>query len=71
MWIGISLMAVSFYSLLALLSREPVSLAIPATGLSYAVGVLGGRIFLGEQVTGIRWIGVFLVCFGVGLASMG
>jgi len=71
MWMGIGLMAVAFYSLLVLLSREPVTFAVPATSLSYAVGTLGARIFLGEQVNVVRWAGVVLVCVGVGLVWLG
>jgi drug/metabolite transporter (DMT)-like permease len=71
MWIGIGLMTVAFYSLLALLSREPVSLAIPATSLSYFAGALGAQAFLNEQVSGLRWLGVTLVCAGVALAWVG
>jgi multidrug transporter EmrE-like cation transporter len=71
MWTGIGLMMIAFYSLLALLSREPVSLAIPATSLSYVAGALGAQVFLGEQVSRLRWLGVTLVCAGVALAWVG
>ena len=71
MWLGIGLMAIAFYTLLVLLSREPVSFAIPATALSYAVGSLGAKFFLGEQVSGVRWVGVVLVCVGVALVWSG
>ena len=71
MWTGIGLMTIAFYSLLALLSREPVSLAIPATSLSYVAGALGAQVFLGEQVSRLRWLGVTLVCAGVALAWVG
>jgi drug/metabolite transporter (DMT)-like permease len=70
MWIGIAQMALSFFSLLALLSWVDVSFAIPVTALSYAVGALGARLFLGEQVSGARWVGVLLVCLGVALVSV-
>jgi len=43
----------------------------PATALSYAVGALGGKIFLGEKVTPQRWIGVLIVCLGVSLVFIG
>lgn len=71
MWIGIALMAVGFFSLLVLLSREDVSFVVPATALSYAVGALGARFLLGEQVSKVRWAGVLLVCAGVALVWMG
>lgn len=67
MWIGISLMTVAFFSLLALLSWANVSLVVPATAASYLVGTLGAKIFLGEQVNKERWLGVIIVCIGVAL----
>jgi drug/metabolite transporter (DMT)-like permease len=71
MWIGVSLMAIAFFSLLVVLSRENVSLVVPVTALSYAAGALGGKFFLGEQVTRRRWAGVLLVCIGVTVVIMG
>jgi len=71
MWLGVLLMAVGFFSLLEMLSRENVSLVVPVTALSYGFGALGGKIFLREQVTRKRWAGVLLVCLGVGLVLIG
>lgn len=71
MWAGIGLMATAFFSLLAVLSRENVSMVVPVTALSYGAGALGGRLFLGEQVTPRRWAGVLLVCIGVALVIVG
>ena len=66
-WIGISMMAIAFFSLLLLLSFESVSFVVPVTALSYLVGALGGTFFLGERVSPQRWIGIMLVCIGVAL----
>ncbi len=71
MWLGLLLMTIAFFALLGMLSLENVSLVVPATALSYGVGALGGRMFLGEQVTLTRWIGVLLVCVGVALVFVG
>ena len=71
MWLGIALMALSFYAFLALLSWAPVSFVIPATALSYAVGALGAKFLLGERVSATRWAGVLFVCLGVALAWAG
>jgi drug/metabolite transporter (DMT)-like permease len=71
MWIGLSLMGTAFFALLAVLSMENVSLVVPVTALSYAAGALGGKFFLGEQVTPRRWMGVLLVCVGVTLVIIG
>jgi drug/metabolite transporter (DMT)-like permease len=70
-WIGLTLMGTAFFSLLALLSTENVSFVVPVTALSYGVGALGGKFFLGEQVTRRRWAGVLLVCAGVALVILG
>ncbi|HEX4002417.1 MAG TPA: EamA family transporter [Candidatus Acidoferrales bacterium] len=70
-WIGITLMAAGFFSLLGMLSVAKASFVFPATALSYAVGTLGGRFFLGERVTPQRWAGVLLVCIGVALVALG
>jgi len=71
MWLGLLFMTVAFFALLGMLSLENVSLVVPATALSYAVGALGGQMFLGERVTLTRWIGVLLVCLGVALVFVG
>ena len=71
MWIGISMMALAFFSLLAVLSIENVSFVVPVTALNYAAGALGGKFFLEERVTPRRWAGVLLVCVGVTLVWIG
>jgi drug/metabolite transporter (DMT)-like permease len=71
MWIGISMMALAFFSLLAVLSIENVSFVVPVTALNYAAGALGGKFFLRERVTPRRWAGVLLVCVGVTLVWLG
>jgi drug/metabolite transporter (DMT)-like permease len=70
-WVGITMMATGFFSLLGLLSVANVSFVFPATALSYAVGTLGGKVFLRERVTPQRWFGVLLVCVGVTLVFLG
>jgi hypothetical protein len=71
MWMGISLMALAFFALLAMLSSSKVSFVFPSTALSYAAGALGGKLFLREKVTPQRWFGVLLVCVGVVLVFIG
>ncbi len=71
MWLGLGLMTVSFFALLAMLSWENVSFVIPVTALSYAAGAFGGKYVLGENVCPKRWVGVLLVCLGVALVWIG
>lgn len=70
-WMGVPLMALSFYLLMVLLSWEPISLVIPASALSYVVGTLGAKYILKEDVNGLRWAGVILVCVGVAIVAAG
>ncbi|MGA8145104.1 MAG: hypothetical protein WB987_14555 [Candidatus Acidiferrales bacterium] len=65
MWLGVALMAVAFFALLAMLSVENVSFVVPVTALNYVAGALGARLFLGEHVSARRWTGVLFVCVGV------
>jgi drug/metabolite transporter (DMT)-like permease len=69
--VGIALMAISFFSLLLLLSWHPISFVLPATALNYAVGTLGAKFILREHVSASRWIGVLLVCVGVAIVVGG
>jgi uncharacterized membrane protein len=71
MWLGLGLLAMAFFSLLTLLSRENVSFVVPLTALSYVVGALMAKIFLGEEVDHMRWMGVLLVVVGVVLVWVG
>jgi drug/metabolite transporter (DMT)-like permease len=65
MWSGIALMAVAFFSLLAMFSIQEVSFVVPVTALSYITGAIGATTFLGERITRQRWFGLALVCLGV------
>ena len=68
LWLAVVLMALSFFSFLAMLSWFPVSFVVPATSLAYVAGAFGAKLFLGEQLNGTRWAGIFLICLGVGMA---
>jgi drug/metabolite transporter (DMT)-like permease len=71
MWVGVGMMTMAFFSLLAVLSFEKVSFVVPVTALSYVAGALGGMFFLGERISLRRWTGILLVCVGVTLVFLG
>ena len=71
MWMGVGLMTMAFFSLLAVLSFEKVSFVVPVTALSYVAGALGGMFLLGERISLNRWAGIALVCIGVTLVFLG
>lgn len=65
MWIGVAMMTLGFFSLLAILSFQDVSFVVPVSALSYAAGAFGAKAFLGERVNRNRWLGIAVVCIGV------
>jgi len=67
LWAGIILMALGFFSLLAILSFLEVSFVVPVSALSYAAGAFGAKLFLGERITRHRWVGIAIVTVGVTL----
>jgi drug/metabolite transporter (DMT)-like permease len=67
LWAGIALMALGFFSLLAILSFLEVSFVVPVSALSYAAGAFGAKVFLGERISRHRWIGIAIVTAGVTL----
>ena len=60
--------AAAFFSLLGLLSTAELSIAVPATALSFVLDTIAARFILHEHVPGKRWAGVVCVCLGVLLA---
>lgn len=65
MWVGIALMSLAFFSLLAILSFRQVSFVVPISALSYVAGAFGAKLFLRERINRNRWIGIAIVCLGV------
>lgn len=54
---------------LVLLSRVDLSYAYPALSLGYVLITLVSAFVLGEQVSALRWAGVFVICIGVVMIS--
>jgi drug/metabolite transporter (DMT)-like permease len=67
--LGTALQAVYFGLWLAVLSWEDLSVALPLQALSYLVVAFLAQWYLGEQVTGMRWAGICLICVGVALVT--
>ena len=68
--IGVSFMAVSYFSFLGALRLADLSLVLPATSISFVITTMGARLFLKETITPMRWAGIVLVCIGVALISI-
>ena len=64
-WLGIVSMLLFLAALMLVLSWADFTYVLPATASMYAVVPLLGHFVLGESVTGMRWMGVALICLGV------
>jgi drug/metabolite transporter (DMT)-like permease len=62
---GTVLNTVFYFLFLAALSWTDVTVALPMTAIEYAFAAILAIIFLREQVTPIRWLGISLVILGV------
>jgi uncharacterized membrane protein len=69
--VGTALMAL-FFGLYSLsLRRADLSFVLPITALSYLLGALLSKFYLGETVTPTRWLGVLIITVGVVVVGFG
>lgn len=66
---GIALLAVWIITDLALLSRADLTFVLPVIASSFVLIAIVGRFVLGERVSGLRWLGILVISFGVLLAE--
>lgn len=66
-WIlnGVACLAISLILWLAVLSRAPLSLAVPMTAMAYVVNALAAKYFLFETVSSLRWTATGIIALGV------
>jgi drug/metabolite transporter (DMT)-like permease len=68
---GVSAMALAFFSLLFALSHDDVSLVAPAAAsLSFVTNAIAARFYLHERVDARRWAAAVCVCGGVALLAL-
>lgn len=67
--LGVFFEALFFGCLLILMSKSDISFLWPLTALSFVFATLGAIFFLGETVSGIRWVGVALIMLGAAFIS--
>jgi multidrug transporter EmrE-like cation transporter len=68
-WVGMTCYATSICVWLAALSKAPVSTAYPMLSLGYVVVAAVSVLWLGETMTGVKLLGIVLICAGVVLVS--
>lgn len=67
--LAIACMAVSFFSFMALVQKEPLSFAVPASAASFILETVLAKLVLKENVGGRRAAGALLVLTGVVLLA--
>ena len=66
---GIAGNAVSFFAFMALVQREPLSFAVPASSASFVLETLLARFILHERISARRAMGAVIVLAGVVLVG--
>ena len=67
--LGIAGNAVSFFAFMALVQREPLSFAVPASSASFVLETLLAKFVLHEKISGRRAAGALIVLAGVVLVG--
>ena len=67
--LGIAGNAVSFFAFMALVQREPLSFAVPASSASFVLETLLAKFVLHERISGRRAAGALIVLAGVVLVG--
>jgi len=62
---GIAVYILAFVNWLYVLRWVPLSIAYPVTSVVYVLIALAARIFLGEQIGTIRWLGIGAITAGI------
>src|SRR3984885_12434689 len=68
-WIGIGMMLAFMVCHMLVLSWSDYSFVMPFSAVAYALVPLLAYLFLHEQVSTARWIGIILIVFGVVLIN--
>lgn len=69
LWLALICYGVSVLVWMAVLSKVEVSYAFPLGSIGYVIVAVLGYTFLGEQVSLMRLLGIFIICIGVFVVS--
>jgi len=70
LWIGLLTVATVFIIWSTVLAKIDLSVAVPIASFSYILVPLVSIIFLHEQITALRWVGILLILLGVIFVSL-
>jgi drug/metabolite transporter (DMT)-like permease len=66
-WMGIGALLLYLGCFMVVLSWADYSYVSPSSAAIYAVVPLVGHFLLGEKVAPLHWVGILIICVGVGL----
>jgi drug/metabolite transporter (DMT)-like permease len=69
LFLGVACNAVSFFTFMALVQREPLSFAVPASAASYVLETVLAKLVLHERIGARRAAGSLVVLAGVALVG--
>jgi drug/metabolite transporter (DMT)-like permease len=70
LWVGLLTVISVFIIWSLILSKIDLSVAVPIASFSYILVPLVSIVFLYEQITALRWLGMFFVLIGVIFVSL-
>ncbi len=70
LWLGLISVACTFIVWSTILSKIDLSVAVPIASFSYIMIPLVSALFLGEEVSLLRWAGVLCILIGVVFVSL-
>lgn len=70
LWLGVLGMVSSFIVWSAVLSNIDLSVAYPMGSLSFVLIPVVSILFLGEEISALRWVGIAFITFGIVMLSL-
>ena len=67
--LGVFFQSLFFACLLILMSKSDISFLWPLTSLTFVFSTFAAMLFLGEKVSGVRWVGVIFILIGAAFIS--
>lgn len=67
--LGLLFYGIGALSWIAALARLDLSVAYPFLALNFVLIALSSRIFLGERIPPLRWLGIGVICAGILLVA--
>ena len=68
-WVAIVLVILSFLCWIYVLRHIPLSIAFPLSNVVHVLVPLSCWIFLGEDISATRWLGIAIVIFGLAVVA--